>query len=88
MRVGSKRTSTCSPKCGSAPDGEIAFLEARAALAIAKGETAVAGATLRQLGASRWELAHDRTGAARAFVRALALTGNAAALGADLAQVS
>jgi tetratricopeptide (TPR) repeat protein len=68
------------------PDGEIAFLEARAALAIAKGETAVAGATLRQLGASLWELAHDRAGASRAFVRSAVLTGNAPALGADLAR--
>ena len=68
------------------PDAEIAFLDARATLAVAKGETAVAAATLRQLGASLWELARDRTGAARSFVRAVALTGNAAALGADLAQ--
>ncbi len=68
------------------PDGEIAFLEARATLAIAKGETAVAAATLRQLGASLWELAHDRAGAARTFVRAAVISGNAAALGADLAR--
>jgi tetratricopeptide (TPR) repeat protein len=68
------------------PDGEIAFLEARAALAIAKGETALAGATLRQLGASLWELARDRAGASRAFVRSAVLTGNAPALGADLAR--
>jgi hypothetical protein len=69
------------------PDAEIAFLEARATLAVAKGETAVGAATLRQLGASLWELAQDRARAARAFVRAVALTGNAAALGADLAQL-
>jgi len=68
------------------PDAEIAFLEARATLAVAKGEMAVAATTLRQLGASLWELAHDRTGGARAFVRAAVLTGNAAALGADLAR--
>ncbi len=68
------------------PDGEIAFLETRASLAIAKGETAVAAATLRQLGASLWELARDRAGAARTFVRAAVITGNAAALGVDLAR--
>jgi tetratricopeptide (TPR) repeat protein len=66
------------------PDGEIAFLEARAALAMAEGEGGVAAATLRQLGASLWEFAKDRAGATRAFVRAAAIAGNTPGLGADL----
>jgi hypothetical protein len=69
-----------------APDGEIAFLESRSALASAKGDAAMAGATLRQLGASLWELAQDRGGAARAFLRATTITGDVAALGVDLAR--
>jgi lipopolysaccharide biosynthesis regulator YciM len=66
-------------------DGELSFLELRAALLARKGAGPLAQRAYRDLGAARWDLADDRAGAVGAWLRAAPLAkGGWAVLASDL----
>jgi hypothetical protein len=68
-------------------DGEIAQLEATAELLTAKKDTARAALAWRELGGMLWDLAGDRSGALRAWLRAAKLVPRGfITLGMDLAR--
>jgi tetratricopeptide (TPR) repeat protein len=69
-------------------DGEVAWLEARAELLGSRGERSSAARAFRDLGAALWDLADDRPGAVRAWLRAARFAPHRgyATLGVDLAR--
>ncbi len=73
---------------GVSADGELALMEARAEALAAAGERRASGTAWRDFGAACWDLANDREGAVRAWMRAarVAMVKGFATFATDLAE--